>query len=157
MNRALKRWFEWPNNNNPHNLIQFEKDFNKLKGQQTSYTLYRGMSVRDFEKRSGINRDRLAINKVVEYNTKKNTDTRSRGLRSWTTDVGTARNFAGKNGIIVKAVVSSNNVFLNTKMLQMRNNEYNVENEIIVKPSVQKAKIIKVPGETFNVRAYKLC
>ena len=46
----------------------------------------------------------------------------------------------GQNGIILKATIHKNNFFLNTKYLPRKNN-YQTENEIIVKPSV--AVVIK--------------
>ena len=150
MEKALKRWFEWQDNNVPHNLINFEEDFEKIKSKQKSYTLYRGMSVRDFRNKTRTTANELKNlqkNDTVMYNTVKNGSSRTRGLRSWTTNLGTARDFAGKNGVIVKAVVNSANIFLNTANIPWRNDEYTIENEVIVKPSVQKATIVKLPGE----------
>lgn len=152
---ALERWLEWPANNMPHRLIEYEKEFNKLKGNKQMYKLYRGVSVNDLESRTGVKAKNLKNGTIVEYNTEKGMrSTRSRGLRSWTTNVGVARDFAGKNGVVLQATVNSNNVFLNTRNLE-RINEHNGENEIIVKPTVQAAKVIKLPGEIMNVRKHK--
>lgn len=150
---ALNKWLNGYANHKPHSLIKYEEEFKnmKLRNNLNKITVYRGLSVNNFSKRTGLNPQNVKINQVINYNTLKNKNkTYTRGLRSWTTSLSTASNFAGKNGFILKANVTKENIFLNTNFLKNRTNNYNVENEIIVKPSVQKAVVIKKTGGRMN-------
>jgi hypothetical protein len=151
---ALTKWINWTNDNEAHTLINYEKNFAFTKPKEKYITLYRGISRSNLKKHTSLTDeqlDRLRMNSILRYNTNTMKNTmRTRGLRSWTRDIATAQNFAGTNGYILQANVSSSNVFLNTSFLKNRGNNYNTENEVIVKPSIQQAKIVKTSGKRID-------
>ena len=152
---SLNRWFNWPFDYKHHDLINFEDEFLRFKSKNQTIKVYRGVSPNDFTKNTGLNSNSLCINQLITYNTSKPTSNNyARGLRSWTTDIGTARDFAGKNGIVLKALVNINNILLNTSFLD-RNNEHSTENEIILKPASINARIFKLPGTYLNLSKLK--
>lgn len=152
---ALNKWFNWPFDYEHHSLINFQNDFLHLKPQCNKIIVYRGVSTNDFTKNTGLNVNSLHLNQLIKYNTSEPLSSNyARGLRSWTTDIGTARDFAGKSGIVLKASVNTNKIFLNTSFID-RNNEHSTENEIIMKPSSINARIFKLPGSLLNLSKLK--